>query len=84
MASDVVPASSAWATTAMMPATGEEINALWGDQSADNTGWLFHTNYACVAYRSEVDAWSTDEGTQYGNVFYYRGAANGQCFFLRR
>ena len=41
MASNIVPSTAGWNTTNMKPAADEEIPALWGQNIADNTGFLY-------------------------------------------
>jgi hypothetical protein len=42
MANNIVTTTAAFATTSMKPVPDEQIDALWGQNIADNTGWLYN------------------------------------------
>jgi hypothetical protein len=42
MANNIVPSTASFTTTNMKPANDEIINSLWGQNAADNTGFLYN------------------------------------------
>lgn len=56
MASNVTTSAS-FTTTNMKPAADEQIDALWGDNIADNTGYLLYREIAIPQISGSSPAW---------------------------
>lgn len=84
MADDLVPSSSGWATTSMKPAPDEEINAVWGRNAIDNTGYLFHRlgdGYKLVTTNSDLLTVTGGKTFDYRNPFYHQSGAENLLWY---
>ena len=77
MASDITTTGT-FTTTNMRPAGGEQIDALWGDNVADNTGYIYYRKQPLLSFWERVSTSIIEpSATYYVNHRQEYGTING-------